>query len=269
MHLKVGLLQMNSGDNKEDNLVAAHKGIEELAARGARFVMMPEHFNYLGPESEKRYQAESFDTSQSLAAMAEAAARHGIYLHIGSFLEKEGDKAYNTSVVFGPTGDILAQYRKIHLFDVQTPGGVDYLESKEITAGDDIVTFAIDDCIFGMAICYDLRFPELFRALAQKGAHVLLVPAAFTLQTGRDHWELLLRARAVENLCWVVAAGQIGKAPPRHHSFGRSMVISPWGLVTSCAPDHQATLLSEIDLEELDRIRLRFPALNHIRHDLF
>jgi len=190
-------------------------------------------------------------------------------VHIGSYLERDGDRFFNTGVVFDPKGERIAVYRKIHLFDVEIPGGKSYRESDTISPGTEVVTFPIGAFRFGMATCYDLRFPELFRRLAQIGADVILLPAAFTLQTGRDHWELLLRARAVENLCWVAAAGQWGPAPPDHLTFGRSMVINPWGLVVGQAPDGVSTLIARLDLETIHEIRTRFPAHNHIRRDLF
>lgn len=269
MKLTVGLVQMNSRDVKEDNLHQATGAIRSLAAQGASLVMLPEHFNYIGPEAEKRKNGEPLNDSPSLEAMRSLAKELGLFLHIGSFLEKDNDKIYNTGVVFNPSGEIITLYRKIHLFDVEIPGGLKYFESAIVSPGDNITTFSIGDFTFGMATCYDLRFPELFRTLADKGAQVLLLPAAFTLQTGRDHWELLLRARAVENLCFVAAAGQWGPSPPHNTAFGRSMIIDPWGLVIARAGDGVMTIAAELDLERLNDMRLRFPALTHIRRDIF
>lgn len=269
MTLTVGLSQMNTGNNKAENLASAEKSITALASQGAQLIMLPEHFNFIGPESEKRGNAEAIDSSPSLELIRRLAVTLKVYIHTGSFLEREGDRFFNTGVVFDPGGELLARYRKIHLFDVEIPGGKSYRESDLITAGNEVVTFAIGDITFGMATCYDLRFPEQFRKLAAAGAEVFLLPAAFTLQTGRDHWELLLRARAVENLCWVAAAGQWGASPPDHMAFGRSMVINPWGLVVRQAADGVSTITAEIDLETLRETRKRFPALQHIRADLF
>jgi predicted amidohydrolase len=153
--------------------------------------------------------------------------------------------------------------------NVVVPGGMEYLESNWITPGDEVVTFSIGDIKFGMSTCYDLRFPEMYRRLADQGVQVILVPAAFTLQTGRDHWELLLRARAVENLCWVAAAAQWGPSPPDHICFGRSIIINPWGIVVAQAQDGISTVVAEIDLGILKKTRMSFPALNHRRKDLF
>jgi deaminated glutathione amidase len=267
--IKIGLAQINTQDKKQDNLVSAEKLIVELADKGAQLIMLPEYFNFLGPDEFKSQNAETLDGSESLATIQRKARELKVHIHIGSYLEKDGDRLYNTGVVFDPTGEVIAKYRKIHLFDVVVPGGIEYLESNTITPGDEVVTFNIGDITFGMSTCYDLRFPELYRRLADKGAQVILVPAAFTLQTGRDHWELLLRARAVENLCWVAATGQWGPSPPDHICYGRSMVINPWGLVVAQARDGVSTVVTDIDLGILEKTRTSFPALNHLRKDLF
>ena len=269
MTMTIGLSQMNSRDNKQENLAAAEKSIKELAARGAALILLPEHFNFLGPEALRRENAEPLDQSPSLDHIRKLAARLKVHVHIGSYLERDGSRFFNTGVVFDHTGERIARYRKIHLFDVEIPGGKSYRESDTISPGDEVVTFAIGDFTFGMATCYDLRFPELFRRLGEMGADVILLPAAFTLQTGRDHWELLLRARAVENLCWVAAAGQWGSSPPDNLTFGRSMVVNPWGLIVRQAPDGVSTITAELDLETLRAIRGKFPAHRHIRRDLF
>lgn len=267
--MKIGLVQMNSKDDKQINLSAAEQSVLELAELGAKLVVLPEHFNFIGPDKLKPIQAEPVKNSPTLEKLGKLAAKLSIHIHIGSFLEREDDTIFNTGIVFNPQGNILAKYRKIHLFDVEIPGGRKYLESKTITGGSDIVTFSIDDFTFGMTTCYDLRFPELYRRLVQQGANVLLVPAAFTMETGRDHWELLLRARAVENLSWVIGINQWGTSPPNHNSYGRSMVVDPWGTVVIKAPDGETNLLVDIEQESLQATRIRFPALNHIRNDLF
>lgn len=269
MTMTIGLSQMNSGDDKQTNLQAAERSIKELAAKGAQLIMLPEHFNFLGPERLKRKNAEPLNQSPSLDRIRNLAAQLKVVVHIGSYLERKEERLFNTGVVFDQNGKRIARYRKIHLFDVEIPGGKSYRESDTISPGNEVVTFSFGDFIFGMATCYDLRFPELFRRLGEMAANVILLPAAFTLQTGRDHWELLLRARAVENLCWVAAAGQWGSSPPDHMTFGRSMVINPWGLVVSQAPDGVSSITAELDLETIHRIRRNFPAHNHIRRDLF
>ncbi len=267
--ITIGLSQMNSRDNKEKNLAAAERSIRELAEKGAELILLPENFNFMGPEARKRENAEPLDRSPSLDRMRNLAEELQVYVHIGSYLEQDGNRFFNTGVVFDPHGERIARYRKIHLFDVEIPGGKSYRESDTISPGDELVTFTIGAFKFGMATCYDLRFPELFRRLGEMGADVLLLPAAFTLQTGRDHWELLLRARAVENLCWVAAAGQWGVAPPDLLTFGRSMVVNPWGLVVSQAPDGVSITTAQLDIETIRAMRTKFPALDHIRRDLF
>ena len=269
MKMRIGLAQMNARDDKEKNVASAVTMIGQLAAAGAELVLLPEHFDFIGPDEQKSGQAESVEDSSCLAKLRECAIENKIYVHIGSFLEREGEKVFNTGIVYSPSGQIIAKYRKIHLFDVQIPGGRTYLESQTITPGDRTTHFRIGDFVFGMATCYDLRFPELFRNLVAQGVHVFLLPAAFTLRTGKDHWELLLRARAVENQCWIAAAGQWGTAPPNHDSYGRSMVIDPWGLVVAQASDGITTLIAELDMDRLKEVRMSFPSLQHIRSDLF
>ena len=267
--LKIGLAQLNSVDSKADNLDAAREAIDSLADQGAELIVLPEHADFIGPDGRKAGEAEEITSSSYLAAISAMAAARRRHVHIGSYLERDGGRIFNTAVVFGPAGELLARYRKLHLFDVEIPGGRKYLESAVISAGTDTALFSIGPFTFGLATCYDLRFPELFRRLALRGATVILLPAAFTLQTGRDHWEILLRARAIENQCWVAAAGQWGAAPPNHLCFGRSMVVDPWGLVVAQARDGTGTVTAEIDLQAVREVRTRFPALDHIRRDIF
>jgi predicted amidohydrolase len=267
--MRIGIAQLNTCSDKEENLICAEKLIDELALQGAELIVLPEHFNFIGPEKLFWEMSEELANSPSLARIRQKAIDHAIHIHSGTLLEKDGDNLYNTGVVFNPKGEIIARYRKIHLFDVEVPGGTKYLESENITAGNEVVTFTLGSITFGLSTCYDLRFPELYRELVTRGAQVILVPAAFTMQTGRDHWELLLRARAVENLCYVIASNQYGSCPPKHLSFGRSMAIDPWGVVLSQAGDEVCAISVDIDLERLSHIRTTFPALNHIRKDIF
>lgn len=267
--MKIGLAQMNSRDEKAENLDSAERLIGRLAGQGAQLVLLPEHFNFLGAERHKPENAEELAGSASLARLRQLAVDHGIHIHCGSLLERAGKDIHNTAVVFDPAGEIVASYRKIHLFDVEIPGGRKYFESEIVTAGSDLATFTTGGITFGLATCYDLRFPELFRELTRHGAQVILLPAAFTMMTGRDHWQLLLRARAVENLCYVAAAGQYGSAPPSHHSYGRSMVVDPWGVVVAQAGDGVTTVTADLDMQRLQEIRQTFPVLEHVRRDIF
>jgi predicted amidohydrolase len=267
--ITIGMAQLNSGDSPENNLGAALRAINELADRGAELIVLPEHADFIGPDNRKKEQAQAIENSGYLDKIRAQAADLKCYIHLGSFLEKEGDSVYNCAIVFGPDGGMRARYRKLHLFDVEIPGGKKYLESAVISPGLETVHFSIDEFNFGLATCYDLRFPELFRRLVLNGANVILLPAAFTMQTGRDHWEVLLRARAIENLCWVVGVGQWGEAPPNHLCFGRSMVVDPWGLVTAQAPDGVTNVTADIELQSVKDVRTRFPALDHVRDDIF
>ncbi len=267
--ITIGMAQLNSGDLPESNLGAALRAINKLADRGAELIVLPEHADFIGPDSMKKAQAQAIENSVYLEKIRALAADLKCYIHLGSFLEKEGGSVYNCALVFGPDGALVAKYRKLHLFDVEIPGGKKYLESAVISSGLTTAQFSIDNFNFGLATCYDLRFPELFRRLVVNGANVILLPAAFTMQTGRDHWEVLLRARAIENLCWVVGVGQWGPAPPNYLSFGRSMVVDPWGLVIAQAPDGVTNVTADIDLQSVDDARARFPALDHIRSDIF
>ncbi len=267
--LKIGLAQLNSGDSKSDNLDSARVAINRLADVGAELIVLPEHTDFIGPDDRKAAEAETFESSSYLASISALAAERRCYIHAGSYLEKDGENIYNCAVVFGPDGGVLAKYRKLHLFDVEIPGGRKYLESSVITSGTETALFSIGDFSVGMATCYDLRFPELFRRLAVQGATLILLPAAFTMQTGRDHWEVLLRARAIENQCWVAGIGQWGEAPPNHLCFGRSMIVDPWGLVVAQAQDGITTVTADIDLDSVREVRTRFPALDHIRDDIF
>jgi len=262
--LSVALVQMNSGDSKEQNVSDALAGIDRAAATGARLVTLPEVWSYLGPESGKRDAAETIPGPLS-DLLADRARRHGIFLHAGSVYERvEGEpRIYNTTVVYDPNGDEIARYRKIHLFDVDLDSDTAYNESTSVAPGEEIVTFEIDEIIVGLTICYDLRFPELFRILALRGAKVIVLPAAFTLVTGKDHWEPLIRARAIENAVYIVAPAQVGQHPPGLWCYGRSMVVDPWGVVTAQASDQPTVLTSHLDLAYIEAVRRQVPSLRN------
>lgn len=260
--LRVGLVQLNSQHDRAANLAAIERLVGEAAARGARFVMLPEYAPYLGPKAGYQEGAEPVPgpLTDRFAALAR---RHDIYLHAGSLVERTEmpGKYGNTSVVFNPQGAIIATYRKIHLFDIEIPGRVSAKESDSVAPGDTIVTCEIDGVTFGLAICYDLRFPELFRLLALRGAEVLCNPAAFTAYTGKDHWEVLLRARAIENQAWMLAAAQWGPHEPNAVCYGRSMAIDPWGTVTAQASDGVGIVITEIDTALVAKQRAEVPSL--------
>jgi predicted amidohydrolase len=261
--LRAAVVQLNSTNDKPRNLAAAERLVRAAAADGAELVVLPEKWNLLAGGEELLAGAEPLD-GPSLSAARGWARELGIGLLAGSISEQGGDKAFNTSVLVGPDGDDLALYRKIHMFDVDV-GGVAYRESEYEEPGAEIVTVPLADTVLGLSVCYDLRFPELYRILAVRGARVVTVPSAFTLATGRDHWEVLLRARAIENQAFVLAPNQVGEAPPHFSSYGRSAIVDPWGVVLATAPDEECFVSGELDLSAQDRVRESLPSLANRR----
>lgn len=272
------VVQLTSTSDVEANWESASSLIRKAAARGAALVATPENTNYLGPHEEKVRLAEPL-AGATCRRFAALAAELRIHLLLGSFNEKVdaeaggGDagapaaRCHNTSVLFGPDGAILAAYRKIHLFDVAVPPDVFFQESATVVAGTEPVVADTPLGRFGLTICYDLRFPELYRELGRRGAELLAVPSAFTLTTGKDHWEPLLRARAIENQCWLLAPAQQGRHDDGglRHSWGHAMIVDPWGHVVALASDGPGIALAEIDLGRLRRVRQHLPALAHRR----
>jgi predicted amidohydrolase len=264
--LRVAAVQMNSTDDVAGNLAEADRLTREAAAGGAELVVLPEKWNVLGSGEDLLAGAESLD-GPALGWARETAGELGIDLIAGSIVERVAgsERLANTCVHVGPTGRVEAVYRKVHMFDVVVDG-TRYYESEHEAPGGELVTSTTAGGVgLGLSICYDLRFPELFRILALRGARVLLVPAAFTLATTRDHWEVLLRARAIENQAFVVAANQIGRHPPDYRSGGRSMVVDPWGVVLGQAGDTTGVVAATLDLDRLERIRADLPALANRR----
>jgi predicted amidohydrolase len=263
--VRVAAVQLNSNGDKQRNLAAAERLVRAAAADGAEFVALPEKWNLLAGGEELVAGAEPLD-GPSLTAARDWARDLGVHLLAGSISERgaEGEKASNTSVLIGPDGEDVAVYRKIHMFDVDA-GGVSYRESEHERPGTEPVVAPLGDLTLGMTVCYDLRFPELFRILALRGARVLAVPSAFTLATGRDHWEVLLRARAIEDQVFVVAPNQVGEAPPHYSSFGHSLIVDPWGAVLATAADGEGFAAAELDFAEQDRVRESLPSLANRR----
>jgi deaminated glutathione amidase len=264
--MRAAAIQMNTTGDRSRNRATAERLVRAAAADGATLVVLPEKWNVLGTPEQLAAGAEPLDGPST--AWAGALARElRIDLIAGSIVERrEGhDKHANASVHVGPDGEPKAVYRKLHLFDVEVGGAV-YRESDGEAPGDEIVTTTLQDgTVAGMAICYDLRFPELFRVLTLRGARVLVLPSAFTLATTRDHWEVLLRARAIEDQCFVVAANQIGEHLPGKASGGRSLIADPWGTVLATAPDEEGYAIAQLDFARQDTIRARLPALAHRR----
>ncbi len=273
MEMRAAAVQLNSTADKARNLEVAERLVRSAARDGAALVVLPEKWNLLGDPATLLEGAEPLD-GPTIDAARSWARELGIHLVAGSIAERVAgrEKPFNTSTLIGPGGELEATYRKIHMFDVDV-GGVAYRESAHEDPGDEPVTASLvgglEGITLGMTVCYDLRFPELYRILAVRGATVITVPSAFTLDTGRDHWEVLLRARAIENQAFVVAANQIGEAPPHYRSYGRSMIVDPWGLVLGQAPDEECLITAELDLEAQGRIRATLPSLANRRPEAY
>jgi deaminated glutathione amidase len=262
--LRAAAVQLNSNADKARNLAAAERLVRAAASDGAELVALPEKWNLLAGGEELVAGAESLDGT-SLTAARSWARELGVHLLAGSIAERgEGGKTSNCSVLIGPDGEDLAVYRKIHMFDVDA-GGVSYRESEHEQPGSEVVTGPVGKLIAGLSVCYDLRFPELFRILALRGARLLTVPSAFTAVTGRDHWEVLLRARAIENQAFVLAPNQIGAAPPHFDSFGHSAIVGPWGEVLAMAPDEECFVAADLDLAAQAQVRESLPSLANRR----
>lgn len=264
--MRAAAVQLNATQDRDRNLAAADRLTRAAAADGARLVVLPEKWSVLGSAQDLRAGAEPLD-GPALSWARETAAELGIDLIAGSIAERldGADRLANTCVHVTPEGELRARYRKIHMFDVEV-GGTVYRESEVTEPGDEVVTTATADGTgVGLAVCYDLRFPELFRALVDRGARILTLPSAFTLPTTRDHWEVLVRARAIENQCFVIAPNQVGRDGAGHESGGRSMIVDPWGVVLATAPDREGVVVADLDLAALADVRRRLPALDHRR----
>jgi predicted amidohydrolase len=264
--VRVAIVQLSSTDDLSANLAHAEKGIQEAAERGAGFVALPENFAYMRREGT-RFPCVQEPNGELTRALSGWAQRHRIWLLVGTLPEAipNDDRVYNTSVLYSPDGEEAARYRKIHLFDVDL--GIDgkdqYRESIHFKAGSDVVVAPTPFGGVGLSICYDLRFPELYRAMVDRDARFLVVPSAFTIETGRDHWEVLLRARAIENQAYVLAPAQCGRHSEDRASYGRSLIISPWGLVLAQAGDAPMVLVADCPGDEIDRVRRAVPALTN------
>jgi deaminated glutathione amidase len=255
-------VQMTSRADKAANLETAERLVGQAASTGADVVVLPEKWNAIGDAHILHAAAEPLEGGESVAAMTAWARLHGVTLVGGSITERRDgrEKLSNTSLVFDPEGKVIATYRKIHLFDVEV-GGVTYRESEAEEPGDEPVVANVEGWGIGLSVCYDVRFPELYRILVLEGAEVLTVPAHFTTPTGRDHWHVLLRARAIENQCYVAAAAQVGETLPGKPAYGRSLLVDPWGTVLAQAPDVETVIVAELDRARLQEIRAKLPSL--------
>ena len=268
--MRAAAVQMNSTADTDANLATADRLVREAAAQGAELVALPEKWSVIGTHEELASGAEPLD-GRCIAWARALAAELGIDLIAGSIRERVPGqtKGANTSVHAGPDGELHAVYRKLHMFDVEVDG-VTYEESRDEEPGDEVVVSELTGgSRVGLSICYDLRFPELYRALVAEGAQVITVPAAFTLATTRDHWEVLVRARAIENQCFVIAPNQIGTHAPGQRSGGRSLIVDPWGLVLACAPDLETAIVADLDFSVQDDVRRRLPTVARRRPETY
>jgi len=266
MKFLVAAVQMLASEDKAANLREAERWVRQAAADGARVVVLPEVFIWRGQKNLERSCAEPIPGTTS-TAMAELARELGLYLLAGSILEAipASDKAYNTSLLFDPSGALLASYRKIHLFDVDLANGDSLRESDTRAHGIKVVVAQTPLGTLGLSICYDLRFPELYRGHADRGADLIFVPSAFTAFTGKAHWETLLRARAIENQVYIIAADQFGKSAKSVECHGHSMIVDPWGKIVAHLADGPGVITAEVDCDYLAKVRAQLPALQHRR----
>ena len=269
--LRVAAIQMCSKPDRDRNLESALNLMRQAVKDGAELIALPENFSFIGSESEKIKMGEDYTHGPSANFLKKFAMEHGVAVVGGSIPLKTSSrsKVSNTCIVFDTSGRAVGRYDKLHLFDVSLDDENTFRESKYIKPGNSAVTVELFGHIMGLSICYDLRFPELYRVLTLRGAEILFVPSAFTLLTGKDHWESLLRARAIENQSYVVAPAQFGRHTAGRTSYGRTMILDPWGLILSQCQDKEDFITCEIDFEFLSDIRKRLPCLKHIRRKMF
>lgn len=267
--LKVGVCQMNVFDDKEANLASATRMIKEAATDGCRLVVLPEMFNCPYAAGCFPAYAEPIPGKTS-TVLGELSREMNIYLVAGSIPERDDEgQIFNTSLAFDPKGKIIARHRKMHLFDIDIPGGITFFESETLSPGQEVTTFATTFGPIGLAICYDMRFPELARAMVLQGANVIIYPAAFNQVTGPLHWEILLRSRAIDNQVYVIAASPANHPEAVYAAHGHSMVVDPWGKVIAEAGSGEMLLVTEINLETVDKVRKEIPVLKHRRPELY
>ncbi len=268
--MKIALIQMNSGDDRAANLRQATALIDRaVAEERPDWLLLPECFDFLGGTRDAKLAAADYlPDGEAYRTLRDLAAKHGVFIHAGSMLERlpGEERIGNTTVAFDREGREVARYRKIHLFDITAPDGTEYRESASFKPGDAVVTYDCEGVTVGCSICYDMRFPFLYQALMDRGATLIAVPSAFTLQTGKDHWEVLLRARAIETECYVAAAAQTGtfsQAGATRSTYGHSMLVDPWGLVTARASDGVGIAAGRVEPERVAKVRAMIPVAQH------
>lgn len=266
---KIGICQMMVIDQKKLNLVNARNMIREASINGSKIVILPEMFNC--PYSTKAFPeyAEQYPTGETINMLAETAREEGIYLVGGSIPEEEGGKVFNTSFTFNPLGDMIGKHRKIHLFDVDLPSGLSFRESKTLSPGNQVTVINTAPATLGVAICYDIRFPELSRIMTLRGAQILIFPAAFNMTTGPAHWEILFKIRAVDNQVFTIGASSARNYNASYISYGNSMVVDPWGDILAKADEKENIIYAEINLEYIAKVRRELPLLEHRRVEIY
>lgn len=267
--VKLALCQMNVVDNKSQNIAKAVDMIKIASENKADIIVLPEMFNC--PYSNNKFieYAEGRQDGETLNAISKTAKKLGTYVVAGSIPELDEGKIYNSSFVFDRNGEIIAVHRKVHLFDIDVPGGITFKESNTLSAGNKVTVVDTEFCKIGIAICYDMRFPELFRLMALKGAELIIIPAAFNMVTGPAHWELTIRTRALDNQVYMAVASPARNTKASYVAYGHSMVSNPWGSVMGRASENEEIIYVDIDLNEVDRIRNELPLLKHRREDLY
>jgi predicted amidohydrolase len=266
--MRVAVVQLNTQDDLAKNLERVRHWVAQAAGAGAQFVALPENFAFMGEEAQKRELAERVDGAfpgPILGALMESAKEHGVWIVGGGMPERSDDVArpFNTSVLVDPKGGVVATYRKVHLFDVSLPDGTSLRESAATSPGSEAVSAEVMGVRLGMTVCYDVRFPELYRQLVDQGARVVTVPSAFTVTTGKDHWHPLLRARAIENQVYVLAPAQHGRHPKGRQTFGKSIIVDPWGEVVAQVSEGEGFAGAQLDFAYQDRVRTSLPSLLH------
>jgi predicted amidohydrolase len=265
---KVALLQTHVYDNKEKNIDIAVKLIEKVSKEGADIAVLPEMF-CCPYDNEWFKKFSEKEGGPAYKAMSDAAKENGIYIVAGTIPELENDKVYNTAYVFDKSGKQIAKHRKVHLFDIDVKGGQYFKESDTFTPGKDVTVFETEFCKIGLAICYDIRFPELSRLMATEGAEVIIYPGAFNMTTGPAHWELSFRARALDNQVYAIGVAPARDMEASYHSFGNSIVTSPWGNVVNRMDEKEGYIIQEIDLDYVKKVRTELPLMQHIRKDIY